>query len=173
MSLLESSEPGKNVETEFWRKVQNSTFESTEIHLNVRSDQPIWLTVWYSRKWSKTRFFQGNNTKHVLRPGFFCRLRLKTRNYVFSSDSAAIWALAYGPSPENDWISRFEPILKKADFRRFWTSCTAPNNGDIQFLTSNSDSAQSITPIREFWAQCLVTYMVFQVPQKCDFRPSR
>ena len=118
MSLLELSEPGKNVETEFWRKVQNSTFESTEIHLNVRSDQPIWFTVWYRRKWSKTRFFQGNNTKHVLRPGFFCRLRLKTRNYVFPSNSAAIWALAYGPKPKNDWIGRFEPIFWKS---RFWT----------------------------------------------------
>ena len=82
--------------------------------------------------------------------------------------------MAHHPfSPENDWISRFEPILKNLIFWRFWTSRMALNNGDIQLLTSNSDSAQSITPIREFWAQCLVIYMVFQVPQKCDFRPSR
>ena len=119
MTLLESSEPGKNVETEFWRKVQNSTFESTEIHLNVRSDQPIWFTVWYRRKWSKTRFFQGNNTKHVLRPGFFFEFGFSAVDYVFSSNSAAIWALAYGPSPffTRKWLNfSFWANFEKPDF---------------------------------------------------------
>ena len=117
--------------------------------------------------------FLGKQYPKHLRAGFFCRLRLKTNNYVFLNNSTAIWALAYGQSAENDWMSRFEPILKKPDFWRFSRSRTAPNSGDIRFPVPNSCSAQFFTPVWQFWAQSMVKIKVFQAPQKCYFRLSR
>ena len=46
------------------------------------------------------------------------------------------------PSAQNDWMSRFEPILKISDFWRFSRSRTAPNNGDIRFSAPKSCLAQ-------------------------------
>jgi len=73
----------------------------------------------YKPKKAQKPIFRGNNSQKALRADFFRGIQLKTNFYVFSSNSAAIWALVQGPSPENGRISRFQPFLKKPIFDDF------------------------------------------------------
>ena len=136
MTLLGRIDPKKIAEQPVGLKIENSTFG------------PIQWQTWISRKSASGTpkpDFSIWPQKH-LPTGFFCRTRLKTNIYVFSSDSIAVWALVHDQTCENVENPWFWLFFEKVDFWRFWGSGTTWNNGDVQFLVAKSCLAQVFRP---------------------------